>query len=125
MATKTFKGVSMPKSELNAYGVGLLRLSEAHINAENFKREEIFGDDCGIKHCETPTFEKETETATVHVENEALTQERERQQKYNDTFKAGKCTFGDRDMNRHRDIQYSNVFPCGWHCPHCGMTWVD
>ena len=41
MATKTFKGVSMPKSELNAYGVGLLRLSEAHINAENFKREEI------------------------------------------------------------------------------------
>ena len=41
MATKTFKGVSMPKSELNAYGVGLLRLSEAHINAENFKREDI------------------------------------------------------------------------------------
>ena len=41
MATKTFKGVSMPKSELNAYGVGLLRLSEAHINAENFNREEI------------------------------------------------------------------------------------
>ena len=41
MATKTFKGVSMPKSELNAYDVGLLRLSEAHINAENFKRKEI------------------------------------------------------------------------------------
>lgn len=41
MATKTFKGVSMPKSELNAYGVGLLRLSEAHINAENFERKEI------------------------------------------------------------------------------------
>lgn len=41
MATKTFKGASMPKSELNAYDVGLLRLSEAHINAENFKQEEI------------------------------------------------------------------------------------
>lgn len=41
MATKTFKGTSMPKSELNAYGVGLLRLSEAHINAENFKQDEI------------------------------------------------------------------------------------
>ena len=41
MATKTFKGASMPKSELDAYGVGLLRLSEAHINAENFKQEEI------------------------------------------------------------------------------------
>lgn len=41
MAIKTFKGTSMPKSELNAYGVGLLRLSEAHINAENFQSEEI------------------------------------------------------------------------------------
>ena len=31
----------MPKSELNPYEVGLLRLNEAHVNAENFKREEI------------------------------------------------------------------------------------
>lgn len=50
MATKTFKGVSMPKSELNAYGVGLLRLSEAHINAENFEREEIeYIGECSIR----------------------------------------------------------------------------
>lgn len=31
----------MPKSELNAYGVGLLRLSETHVKADNFEREEI------------------------------------------------------------------------------------
>lgn len=52
MATKTFKGTSMPKSELNAYGVGLLRLSEAHINAENFKQEEIeYIGKCSIRRC--------------------------------------------------------------------------
>ena len=50
MATKTFKGASMPKSELNAYSVGLLRLSEAHINAENFNREEIeYIGECSIR----------------------------------------------------------------------------
>lgn len=92
---------------------------------DHYSFEEIFGDDCGIKHCETPTFEKKAEAETVHVENETLRQEREKQQLYNDNFKAGKCTFGDRDMNRHRDIEYVNAFPCGWHCPHCGMSWTD
>lgn len=40
MAT-TFKGVSMPKSELNAYSVGLLRLQECKILAANFSTSEI------------------------------------------------------------------------------------
>lgn len=73
---------------------------------------------------ETRAYRKWHDKRSAHIQK-LLDKERERQQKYNDTFKAGKCTFGDRDMNRHRDIQYSNVFPCGWHCPHCGMTWVD
>lgn len=99
----------------------LLGISEE----DHYGFEEIWGDDCGIRHCETPTFEKETEAETVHVENESLRQEREKQQEYNDNFKAGKCTFGDTDMNRHRDVEYVNAFPCGWHCPHCGMSWTD
>ena len=41
MTTKTIKGVSMPKSELNAYGVGLLRLREMQIASCNFTDEEI------------------------------------------------------------------------------------
>ena len=40
MAT-TIKGASMPKSELNAYAVGLMRLAEAQIANSNFGREDI------------------------------------------------------------------------------------
>lgn len=38
---KTVKGASMPKSELNAYAVGLMRIAEAKIANSNFKREDI------------------------------------------------------------------------------------
>lgn len=41
MKTTTIKGISMPKSELNAYGVGLMRLSDANIAISNFEREDI------------------------------------------------------------------------------------
>lgn len=41
MRTKTIKGASMPKSELNAYSVGIMRLNEAHIANENFNRDDI------------------------------------------------------------------------------------
>ena len=92
---------------------------------DHYGFEEIFGDDCGISHCETPTFEKVLKSDTIHVDSEPLRQEREKQQKYNETFQAGKCTYGDTDMNRHRDIKYSNSYPCGWSCPHCGMFWTD
>jgi hypothetical protein len=40
-------------------------------------------------------------------------------------FSQGKCTFGDMDINRHRDTFYINDFPCGTKCPHCGTFWID
>lgn len=43
----------------------------------------------------------------------------------NQVFKSGKCTFGDMDMARHRNIDYRNDYPCGWKCPHCGTFWID
>ncbi|KAB4246624.1 hypothetical protein [Bacteroides uniformis] len=41
MRAKTIKGTSMPKSELNAYSVGIMRLNETHIANENFNRDDI------------------------------------------------------------------------------------
>ena len=41
MGTMTFKGASMPKSELNAYSVGIMRLNEAHIANKDFNRDDI------------------------------------------------------------------------------------
>jgi hypothetical protein len=40
-------------------------------------------------------------------------------------FRKGKCSFGDMDITRHRDVYYINDFPCGNKCPHCGTFWID
>lgn len=45
--------------------------------------------------------------------------------KYDKVFKAGKCSFGDMDMNRHRNVTYINNYPCGNKCKDCGTFWVD
>lgn len=55
-------------------------------------------------------------TMNTHKEKEKL---------YEKTFREGKCTFGDVNYNRHRDITYINDFPCGNKCPHCGTFWID
>jgi hypothetical protein len=44
---------------------------------------------------------------------------------FNEAFKAGGCTFGDMDLNRHRNTYYLNEYPCGTHCPHCGTFFID
>ena len=40
-------------------------------------------------------------------------------------YRQGKCTSGDMDIKRHRDVYYINDFPCGSVCPHCGTFWID
>ena len=40
-------------------------------------------------------------------------------------YRQGKCSFGDMDIRRHRDVYYINDFPCGNKCPHCGTFWID
>tara|TARA_R110000796_G_scaffold13560_5_gene43792 strand:- start:6883 stop:7866 length:984 start_codon:yes stop_codon:yes gene_type:complete len=47
------------------------------------------------------------------------------EEKYNNTFKKGLCTFNDIDMNRHRETKYSNNYPCGHTCTKCGTFWID
>jgi hypothetical protein len=45
--------------------------------------------------------------------------------KYARIYRQGKCTFGDMDIRRHRNVYYRNDFPCGNKCPHCGTFWID
>jgi hypothetical protein len=47
------------------------------------------------------------------------------QNKYVKRFKEGKCSAGDMNITRHRDVFYRNDFPCGNKCPHCGTFWID
>lgn len=53
--------------------------------------------------------------------NELLSKE----EQYNKTFSEGSCTFGDMDIKRHRDVRYSNNYPCGNRCPKCQTFWID
>ena len=47
------------------------------------------------------------------------------EQKYNEVFKSGKCSTGDMDIHRHRNVTYINNFPCGNKCMDCGTFWID
>lgn len=40
-------------------------------------------------------------------------------------YRQGKCSFGDMDSTRHRDVYYTKDFTCGNICPHCGTFWID
>lgn len=49
----------------------------------------------------------------------------EKEENYNKVYTSGKCSAGDMDINRHRDLFYRNDFPCGTKCPHCGTFFID
>ena len=49
----------------------------------------------------------------------------EQEKKYNESWKKGKCTFGDMDITRHKNTPYQNDFPCGNKCTSCGTFWID
>ncbi len=55
-----------------------------------------------------------------------LTAQLEQERIYKETFQKGKCTYGDKDPYRHRNVVYQNTPPmCGTKCQDCGMFWID
>lgn len=66
------------------------------------------------------------EESTTNIEvNEEQKRKTEWEEKCERRFREGKCTFGDMDMRRHRDVVYINEYPCGNKCTHCGTFWID
>ena len=61
----------------------------------------------------------------VQVKQSSLNQIKNQDREYDQTFKAGKCTLGDKNISRHRNVIYVNNFPCGNVCQDCGQFWVD
>lgn len=51
--------------------------------------------------------------------------QKKQDKEYQQTYNSGKCTFGDMDFLRHRNVQYINNFPCGHKCMDCGTFWID
>lgn len=84
---------------------------------------------CGMVHnwCDETTVKYsdwKPKQKIVRVESE-ITRIKKANKRYDLTYKAGGCTFGDMDIKRHRGTFYKNEYPCGTHCPNCGTFWID
>lgn len=91
---------------------------------EKWDLESVFGM-CGdwLRNKDAPAMLYKSCRSTMR---ESKTAERnKREAELTKVFRAGGCTFGDMDMDRHRDVHYVNEIPCGSHCPHCGTFWID
>ena len=93
-----------------------LRISEQ----ETYSYERVFGAYSDY-HCDTPIFSFQEPESKVEVNND-LVYHQHREDEYEETFRKGKCTCGDRNMSRHRHVKAVN----GWgdlRCEDCGTTW--
>ena len=102
-----------------------------------FKRENLFIDSqvhycyakdvCGMCHdwCDSTQWSIGMTPAKTNIKTSKMSDHVQQETEYAKVFKAGKCTSGDMNITRHRDVYYDNNFPCGNHCPHCGTFWVD
>ena len=93
--------------------------------SDKYSLEHCFGM-CGdwLNKCATPTFSMKS-GKIKSLKRSKMQDIMKHEAQLDAVFKAGGCTHGDMDMNRHRDVYYDNRVPCGWHCPHCGTFWID
>ena len=77
---------------------------------------ENWCDETAVSFVDEPKEKIESSSINKHMEQEA---------KYNAVYKSGKCSFGDMDINRHRNTYYINNYPCGTKCKDCGTFWID
>lgn len=102
-----------------------------------FMRENLFVDSqvhysytreiCGMTRdwCGSTQWETGMRPVRRKLNGSLMTGHCRREAAYAETYRKGGCTRGDMDITRHRDVRYSNIFPCGSICPHCGTFWVD
>lgn len=102
-----------------------------------FKRDNLYVDSqihysyadeiCGMENswCDCTGWSVSMNPYNGTIPSSTMSAHKEKEKLYRKTFREGKCTFGDVNYNRHRDITYINDFPCGNKCPHCGTFWID
>ena len=102
-----------------------------------FRRENLFVDSqvhysyanevCGMTNdwCDSTKWETGMIPFTGSVRKSRMAEYKKQEAAYEQTFRDGKCTFGDMNYKRHRDVRYSNEYPAGCRCPHCGTFWID
>ena len=86
-------------------------------------------DVCGMDDdfCDTTkvTLYEKRKNNKKKIEKSSLHKHLDQEKEYNKIYKAGKCSFGDMNSSRHRNVEYINDFPCGSKCKDCGTFWID
>ena len=82
---------------------------------------------CGMIHdwCKDTLFEIVETEEIKEIKNNlssSLSYDKELSKKWRET---GKCTMGDIDFTRHKNVEYINDFPCEHRCKDCGTFWID
>lgn len=102
-----------------------------------FRRENLFVDSqvhysysneiCGMVNswCNSTKWETGMEPIKSSIGKSLMTQHQRQEARYEKAFREGRCTFGDMNYKRHKDMYYIDSFPCGSKCPHCGTFWID
>ena len=82
---------------------------------------------CGMSSdwCDSTIFEFHNRRGVKVGDKNSISAIRLENAKYDKTFKDGGCTTGDMDINRHRNTEYINSYPCGNKCKDCGTFWID
>lgn len=85
---------------------------------------DMYSDWC--KDCELIIDQpKETDKIINIKPNERLVSFIKNDIEYDKIFKEGGCSFGDMNIKRHRNVEYTNEYPCGSRCKDCGTFWID
>lgn len=94
--------------------------------SEKYHLENCFGMCSDWLHKQdTPVFKTEAPKKGNKIKESKNAARNAQDAEYNRIFQGGACSAGDMDIRRHRGIYYSNDFPCGNRCPHCGTFWID
>lgn len=103
-----------------------VKISTSNIFVDKVVKYSYTYDVCGMSSdwCE------DTDYSFVNTRGKLAIEEKnrihmEQQNEYDRIFKQGKCSFGDMNITRHREVYYINNYPCGNKCPHCGTFWID
>ena len=102
-----------------------------------FNRDNLFVDSqvhysyadeiCGMVHdwCDSTKWETGMKPIKKKLPKSRMAEHQRQEAEYTETFRRGGCTAGDINISRHRGVYYTNDYPCGHKCPHCGTFWVD
>lgn len=94
-------------------------------NSYTFDTCGMYADWCSSTKYDLLPARKPRNVDKINAETSATFEHMQQQDLYDRVFKSGKCSIGDINITRHRNVEYINNYPCGHKCKDCGTFWID